>query len=259
MRLIICAECNASRLYRYNYFQNSLSKYFNILDKSLSNGTIEDQKTLLDVYTFDDQDVFIFGGIQQEPPKITKESLERNLNELFNKVFNKYPNSKIIFWNTIARTDHPYNATQNLAVDVKESFVNNKNIFSRTFRVEDEKYTDHSHYTKETMDLALKDFTDYIVNIIPTLLNKRFDVITPMNTMEFDENKNVTFILMYPPVKETVTINCINHDGKESNFSLIVGKNVQGDGRLHIFKHPRLKKITFSDNATPVHCLKQNF
>ncbi len=260
MRLIICAECNAGRLFKNEYFQKSLSPYFTLENASLSNGNIEAQKSLLDIFKFNDGDVFVFGGIQQETHK-TKDSLQKNLNELTNKVFEKYPNSKIVFWNTIARTDHAYHATQNLAIEIKETFVNNKNVFAYTFRVDDSGYKDTSHFTPESMQICINGITDYIISNLPIILsNNRFEnVITPYNTMEFKENKTVTFVCKYPPPKETVSIQCTNFENFESKFDIIVGKNAQGDGRLHLFKHPKLKKITFSDNVVPIHCLVEYY
>jgi hypothetical protein len=225
---------------------------------SLSNGNIEAQKTLLDMYNCSDGTVFLFGGIQQETHK-TKDSLEKNIGELLNKTFAKYPNSKVIFWNTVARSDHPYIKTQNLAIDVKNTFVNNLNVFEYTFRTEDENYNDQSHYKREYMEKMIVELTDFIFNSVEKLIANRFDKVVPKNKMEFNINKSVTFILNYPPVKETVFINCKNFDDHESTFEILVGKHAQGDGRPHIFKHPRLKSITFSNNVLPILCMVENY
>lgn len=258
MQLIICGDCYASRLTNYQPFQQRVSKYFDIQNFSISNGNTEAQEYLFQYIKFNDGDVFLLGSVIQETYK-SKDNFERHLREMVAKVFSKYPNSKIIFWNMAARSDQEHRKYHEMAYEVRKSMENGTNIFCFDFRVDDSGYNDTSHYTIKVRDEMFNLLIEYIETNVEKLLRKRIESKEVSHEMMFEPNKIVQFLLKYPPAKETVTIKCVNDDGVERQYDITIGVNAQGDGRMHLFKYPRLKNISFSDNVELLKCFIEYF
>lgn len=228
------------------------------MDCNIGNGNTESQEFMLDFIKFEDGDVFLLGGLLQETYR-SKDILETHLKDLIKSIFVKYPNSKIIFWNMLARSDQAYRKYHELACEVRKGFVNDRNIFCFEFFQDDTAYEDMSHLKKEKKTEMFESLATYIEERKDKLLEKRIASEVVGKTMEFKPNKKVQFILRYPLAKNTVSIKCTNEDGLESNFNIVVGVNAQGDGRLQLFKHPRLKSIQFSDNIEVIKCVVEYY
>lgn len=254
MKLVICGDCYANHLLKCASARDKISKHLELMDCNIGNGNTESQEFMIDFINFQDGDVFLLGGLVQETYR-SRDTLETHLKDLIDKIFTKYPNSKIIFWNMLARSDQAYRKHHEMVCEVRKSFVNYRNILCFEFFQDDTAYVDASHLTNSKKVDMFESLANYIEENKDKLFEKRIVSKTVERYMEFESNKKVEFILRYPLAKNTVHIKCINEDGLESNFNIVVGVNAQGDGRLQLFKHPRLKSVQFSDNIEVIKCV----
>jgi hypothetical protein len=256
IRLLVNGECHAKRLVKSKEFKASIAPDFEVVDISLGEGRIERVIETLEVFDFQDNDIFLLGGTLQDT-WMNEKHFRSKLEKLSQAIFTKYKNAKIVFWNAAAREDYSnYENIMNIT-KMKESLANGTTIFCHTMKSIPEDFHDGVHYTPIGDKNFVHQINQFILENSTALKRIRCQTLTPAKEMEFPENEAITFILEY---KEQIPaeIHVGYHNGVVSSFNHHPGKNVIPD-RKNILKLKGLKWVKFDENITASHCQIQHF
>jgi hypothetical protein len=262
MKIIACGECH------FTFIKKNLDPLlyndkipFIIYELNISNGGIEYVNSLLDFYRFTEDDIFLIGSSVQEKirdPII----LERELNNLIQRIQTLYRNSKIIFYNAKVRSDHPYYEKINVINDIKMKFNNNKNVFVYNFNATDSDFDDSkSHFLPEIKDNYIKELANFIKTISSELLKNRFNQIpiNLTNVYNFDyENDEVSILFDFKKCTY-FKIDTESHTNPGTETNLIPGKNAT-NYRKQCLKFKNLKRLVWeSDGGIIENILVKNY
>jgi ornithine carbamoyltransferase len=254
-RLLVAGECYAKNIIDVlKKHSNTTSDFFEVINISYGDGRIDHILDTLDIFEYQDNDIFVIGGCTHEYGS-SKDGFQKKLEKLITKIFNKYKNSKIVFWNIAPCIDHPYYQYILDVIKVKESFANNKNIFALSYVGSPTDYRDKTHLINAVVDSFMKEVVLFFETNVEKLCYSQYKFVKPEQIMSFTENEAVVFILEY---KEEIPSEILVEylDGKISTFNHHPSINVIKN-RKNIFKLKQLKCVLFADNIVPLHCLIQ--
>jgi len=259
-RIIIFGECHTHRVWISEKFHAHLSPKFNIMDLSHGPGNNEFMLTLLNIKEFLQNDIFFIGGCGQER-LIDTASYTSKTSKLINIILTKYKNAKIIFFNIpCASTFKRFQSRQEI-IAIRNTFVNNQNIFSYNVNSIDSDYTDERHFHQNKMNIIVDELIQFIELNFDKLLTNKYQHVDP-NQRIFNVNKQVMFILKYINKLEQNTpllISFEDHRGIKTEKNLIKGVQTLYTDRPDILIVPNLKQIQFHKDILVTECQVENY